>query len=182
VAVPCIYIDDAWNHLPPPHSYPLPLPQRHFIRCLVPADGSLAARSSLPPSTDPGYIQCQTSPPPSSSPITPRQDPASSPYTLEHHCYPSDSLSHLHVDLGAPRDSPADLLHLSRSIPPPPRSAESPRTTQSFPPRPSSVHRRQSSYLRKLELNAELERKVGPARNPYPSSRTVLTDNLSNSD
>jgi hypothetical protein len=62
VAVPCIYIDDAWNHLPPPHSYPLPLPQRHFIRCLVPADGSLAARSSLPPSTDPGYIQCQTSP------------------------------------------------------------------------------------------------------------------------
>ncbi|RSH91886.1 hypothetical protein EHS25_009256 [Saitozyma podzolica] len=121
-----------------------------------------------------------TSHPPSSSPITPRQDPASSPYTLEHHCYPSDSLSHLHVDLGAPRDSPADLLHLSRSIPPPPRSAESPRTTQSFPPRPSSVHRRQSSYLRKLELNAELERKqfgltdVCVSTSPGPD--TDLTD------
>jgi hypothetical protein len=88
-------------------------------------------------------------------------------------------LSHLHIDLGAARDPPADPDHLSRSISPPPRSAESPRSAHSFPPRPSSVHRRQSSYLRKLELNAELERKVGPAQNT--SSRPALTI-LSNSD
>jgi hypothetical protein len=142
---------------------------------------SLAARSSLPIDRSQLYTMSyiSTSYPPSSSPTTPRKDPASSPSTHTSHRYPSDSLSHLHVDLGAARNPPADLDHLSRPIPPPPPSAESPRSAQSFPPRPSSVHRRQSSYLRKLELNAELERKVGPAQNP--NSRTALTS-LSNSD